>query len=67
MACGTVVRALTELEKADISALQKFLLDEAQRAGEPDDLETRLKERLLQAREMPEHAAALKLIGDWPP
>jgi hypothetical protein len=64
MGCGTIVRALTELEKADISALQKFLLDDEQRPGEPADVETRLKERLLQAREMPEHAAALRLIGD---
>lgn len=60
---GVTVRSLTELEKEQISKLQAWLLDEQRRPGEVEDIPTRMKERLSLAREMPEHRAALELIG----
>lgn len=59
-----IVRTLDQTEQAKLSELHAFLLDETRRPGEPEDLDTRLKERLLLAREMPEHRAALELLGD---
>jgi hypothetical protein len=56
-------RPLTETERNAVAALTRFLTSDERREGEPENLDVRWTERFLQARTMPEHQGALKIIG----